>query len=1015
MKSRESTDELQAQRGAERRRAFLERLRAERQPRTDTRRRTKEETPSPLARQQQAARTRTVEQLQVLPTESQRQQEEARAAERVQARRLARETSADLQQQQKTEQEQLQGAKLLENKHLARVNQAERIEHEEQATTKRQEQGARQAEIRAAALREHQSLVQQTEAARVQRHHEIKASARQKQQDNQRAEARALALREQQRLVLNNEAARTQQQAELQVAAERKREAQQAEARTAALREQQQLALQTEVTRAQPLETRPPEKQSPDRRDEIASANASQEQVLAQQNEEARRQIEAEQRAARLLRKQEEQERQRAAAVAQAQEIHRKQLLQEEALRKEAVKRDRARAASERTGQSEAALSATQRSDRQQSAPRQALVARKVQVSARIAATSEATEAPTAQPTDVPLYLRTSGSFILDENGNAVNLRGVTIRGFDTAAPTGGQTFAAALALDDNNLAVMADVWHTNLVRLPFQAQTIISGNGTLSAADMLAGLDVTVATIIDGGAYALLSLEPPPGGSAPDANTHQAWQSLALRYQGEPRVLYEIFCSPSPLAANWLQQAATLVDEIRQQNPAAVIFLGSGKGGADVSGLPLLLPAGEPVENLIYTIAASTQNLPDPNDGKLRALAESYPVFASIWSDDGSDFGRSSARVADLFGRYGIGWAASNWNADPRLVDDAENHDFTPTGWGSILQHALALPAPVLLKDFPSLSSVTNAVIRPLSTNANYIVDEKGEPVTLRGISVRGLDTIAPAKDTTFPAALALDANNLAVITEVWHTTLVRLPFQAQTLLSGNGTLSAAEILAGLDLTVAAITSMGAYVLLSLEPPSGSGGAFVPDASTIQLWQILADHYKGNHGVLYELLASISPLPSNWLQFAANLVAAIRQRNSASVIFVGSGKGAADVTGLPLIFATGDPVFNIVYTVAASTQSLPSPDDGQLQALAESYPVFASIWLDDGSDFGRSSARVADLFTRYGIGWAASNWNAEPRLVADAAAHDFAPTGWGLVVGRALAQPIKPLLSAFS
>jgi hypothetical protein len=145
------------------------------------------------------------------------------------------------------------------------------------------------------------------------------------------------------------------------------------------------------------------------------------------------------------------------------------------------------------------------------------------------------------------------------------------------------------------------------------------------------------------------------------------------------------------------------LVATIRQWKPTSLIFLSSGNGGADVSGLPLLSPAGDPVFNLVYTIGVSPAHAPNPNDGKLKALAKSYPVFASVWLDGGSDFGRSSARVPDLFDRYGIGWAASSWNAEPRLVADAAGHDFTSTGWGLVAARAFRLPGRELLKPFGS------------------------------------------------------------------------------------------------------------------------------------------------------------------------------------------------------------------------------------------------------------------------------------------------------------------------
>ena len=141
----------------------------------------------------------------------------------------------------------------------------------------------------------------------------------------------------------------------------------------------------------------------------------------------------------------------------------------------------------------------------------------------------------------------TRGNFIIDENGDSrARCRGVTVRGLDSVAPQGGQTVADALSLNASNLATITDQWGANLVRLPFGAATILNGNGSLAASDLLAGLDLTIAAITDAGAYVLLALEAAAGAGPADADSVQVWQSLAARYQGEPRVFYEVFASTS-------------------------------------------------------------------------------------------------------------------------------------------------------------------------------------------------------------------------------------------------------------------------------------------------------------------------------------------------------------------------------------------------------------------------------------------------------------------------------------
>ena len=297
------------------------------------------------------------------------------------------------------------------------------------------------------------------------------------------------------------------------------------------------------------------------------------------------------------------------------------------------------------------------------------------------------------------------------------------------------------------------------------------------------------------------------------------------------------------------------------------------------------------------------------------------------------------------------------------------------------------------------------------LKTRGSFLVDEYQNPIYLRGVTCRGLDGIAPSAGQQFRDALALDDPNLSTLTGLWGVNVIRLPFQPQTILSGTSTLSPNDLLAGLDDTVAAITQAGAYVLLSMQPAMGDSSIPAPGSDVFQAWSLLANHYQDEPGVLYELFSVTSALPNGWLDAAMIVIGAVRLANPSSLIFVGNGAASSDVTGLPLRFSTGDPVFNVAYTISVAASQFPDPNDTQLRSLAASYPVFASPWSDGAADFGRSAEEAANLFERYGMGWLAENWNAEPSLVTNAASHDFAPTRWGLVVQRAMAQPVKPLL----
>jgi Cellulase (glycosyl hydrolase family 5) len=292
---------------------------------------------------------------------------------------------------------------------------------------------------------------------------------------------------------------------------------------------------------------------------------------------------------------------------------------------------------------------------------------------------------------------------VVDENGSAVHLRGITVAGLDTLRPAPGQALADALALGDASLSVLVDRWGANLVRIPFTSRAVLSGTPSLSASDLLAGLDDLIVTISSAGCYVLLALEPSTVvvNGLPSDDDYVCWKSLAIRYKDEPAVLYELFAANSSLAHNWLGVAQALIGTVRREHTASLLFVSNGAATADLSGFPLRFTTGELVHNLVYTIRMTPQLLNTVDRAQLQSLTQRCPVFVSQWSGSGTDLGRSSELAADMMERYGVGWAAANWNAEPRIVIDAGTSQFVPTRWGLLVQRALALPVRARLARF--------------------------------------------------------------------------------------------------------------------------------------------------------------------------------------------------------------------------------------------------------------------------------------------------------------------------
>jgi len=309
---------------------------------------------------------------------------------------------------------------------------------------------------------------------------------------------------------------------------------------------------------------------------------------------------------------------------------------------------------------------------------------------------------------------------------------------------------------------------------------------------------------------------------------------------------------------------------------------------------------------------------------------------------------------------------------------------------------------------------SVEDPILSWLSTQGSFLVDENGDAVYLRGVTVTGLDAAAPAAKQTLAQALSLDQASFSTLADGWGVNLIRIPFTANTILSGTPTLGPNEVLGGLDDLINQAEEAGCYVLLALEPAREASNTLPADNDYVCM-QRLAIRYRDQPGVLYEPFASTSVLAHTWPGIALAVIGTIRREHPASVLFLGNGSGTGDVRRLPLTYGTGDSIDNLVYTIRLTPQVMNTVDRPSLLALSRNYPVFVSQWSDSGPDFGRSSALAADLIERFAAGWSAAAWNADPRLVVNASAHRYSATRWGSQVQRAIAQPVRPLLTSFN
>jgi hypothetical protein len=269
--------------------------------------------------------------------------------------------------------------------------------------------------------------------------------------------------------------------------------------------------------------------------------------------------------------------------------------------------------------------------------------------------------------------LTTSGNRILDAaTGATVRLRGVNRSGLEYAWPD-EDGFASGAGISRAEIEWIATKWQANLIRLPFSQDRVLNGFADRSAEEYLRDIDRVVGWAERYGVYTLLDLQWIGGEVArlPDEGSVETWQTLARRYCGRACVLYDVFNEPHDVAMReWNPWALRLIDTVRAENPAALVFVSGVDWGYDLGGFPL------DRANLVY----STHPYPNKSLDWERAfgrLARSWPVFAGECGGEDRDveWGR---RLFEYFNELGMGFAAWGWSDRPLLV---ERYQATPFG----------------------------------------------------------------------------------------------------------------------------------------------------------------------------------------------------------------------------------------------------------------------------------------------------------------------------------------------
>jgi endoglucanase len=357
----------------------------------------------------------------------------------------------------------------------------------------------------------------------------------------------------------------------------------------------------------------------------------------------------------------------------------------------------------------------------------------------------------------------------------------------------------------------------------------------------------------------------------------------------------------------------------------------------------------------------------------------------------------------------------------------------------------------PALSHALPRLAVAGNRIIR----------QDIGAPVLLRGLNRSGLEYSRPEWEARRPLAQASNTEQLSgaepqvdnffaaaaftdaefdVLIKEWGANILRIPFNQEWALRGCPTGSATDYLSSLDRVIESAARRGAYTLLDLhwldaDRPFGhlqdGQPSFVPplpNPETPALWRLLAERYRHEPAVLFDLFnephtclpGDLRPLhliakngalyldnrrrvsARDWRRWALHLTDIIRQVHPQSLIFVSGVDWSYDLRGIKLNRA------NIIYSAHVYADHSPKRWQSRFGHVAADRPLFIGEWGGSAGDL--EWGRLLETFLNtHACGWTAWSWTDHPALVENGRGADYRPTPFGTLVKRALALAIPP------
>ena len=316
------------------------------------------------------------------------------------------------------------------------------------------------------------------------------------------------------------------------------------------------------------------------------------------------------------------------------------------------------------------------------------------------------------------------------------------------------------------------------------------------------------------------------------------------------------------------------------------------------------------------------------------------------------------------------------------------------------------------------------------LCASDNRITDAlSGRVTTLRGINRSGLEYSEPSEDG-FLTSAALSQREIEEIVRGWGANVIRLPFNQDWAMRGRGNFSAESYRQALDQVISWAAALGAYTILDLQwlsadttfgrlgDESANRVAPLPDKTSIELWATLAERYRDEPAVLFDLFNEPhSPLQDDenpmyfvandgsieigeprefgsdeWNRWASKIAATIHEIHSHALVFVSGVDWGFDLRGVRIDSA------NVVYSAHVYPNRSRRQWSGRFGHRCSDHPLFIAEWGGDSDDLKWGSGLITYL-RKVACGWTAWSGVDSPKLVRNARAGDYTPTEFGTLV----------------